>query len=130
MAASFGKSGLITKRLPSAVTRAARVAALVLLAWQAVVAQAHVHFADRPVASFVAAGGQTARAGHRPDTPLPCPVCREVAHAGQYLSPDVPLVGPPAVIAPVLARASLPMFGRGSRSHAWRSRAPPFPLHA
>ena len=101
-----------------------------MLAWQAVVAQAHVHVADRPVASFGGTATQASQAGHRPETPLPCPVCREIAHAGHYLSADTPLFGAPVVDVSSSPSAALPAFDRGNRSHAWRSRAPPLPLHA
>ena len=111
--------------------RFVRAVALLLFAGQAIVAQAHVHAPERwAVATVAPAGVASAPAPQRPDDPLTCPVCREVAHAGAYLTPApvyLPVPGTAERWSPV---AGLPI-GRSSRpSHSWRSRAPPILLHA
>lgn len=113
------------------VHRFARMIALVLLAWQAVVVQAHGHAPQRLLAgaASVAAHGParlTAPDRH-PDTPADCPLCQEMAHAGQYLSPAPILFSPPAAVPPALASATRAVLPGAARSHFWRSRAPPAP---
>lgn len=96
--------------------------ALLLLLLQALVVPAHRHAAG-PVATT----GATIAAPVKPspDHPAECPVCREVAHAGQYLTPgDVLLpVLPTSTLTHVVA--TLAEAVGEARSHSWRSRAPP-----
>lgn len=104
--------------------RWSRSLALLLLLVQALVVPAHRHAG--PVPSIAAAGSHVAApAKSRPDHPAECPVCREVAHAGQYLTPgEVRLpMAPAGTLAPVVA--ALASLDTDARSHAWRSRAPP-----
>lgn len=108
--------------------RLSHALALLLLAWQAVVVQAHVHV--RPVATPPSAsvGPAASTAPQRPDNPVDCPVCREVAHAGQYLSPGPVLLQAPVSVASWRADAMLTSLSFVRHSHSWRSRAPPLPL--
>ena len=110
--------------------RLIRAVALLLFAGQAIVVQAHMHAPTRwAVATVGEAGATSIPAPTRRDDPLTCPVCREVAHAGAYLTP-----GPIALAvrtttdhwSPV---AVLPTPHTGRPSHSWQSRAPPSLLH-
>lgn len=110
--------------------RLLRTLALALLAWQAVVAQAHGHLGAVGGAAVVSTLAAHSTAPDRPDSPYDCPVCREVAHAGQYLSPGPILFAPPVAATFTVAALTLPIQPRAPPSHAWRSRAPPVPLPA
>ena len=110
--------------------RLIRSVALLLFAGQAIVAQAHVHAPARWVAATVVQATATSTpSSQRPDDPLTCPVCREIAHAGAYLTP-----GPVTLSAPTVADhwspvAVEPTPYAGRPSHSWQSRAPPILLH-
>ncbi len=116
--------------MPALLTRVARVAALVLLAWQAVLVQAHVHPGERGVAAPTVAGAHWFGGERRPDTPPPCPICREVAQAGHYLTPTPAGIAPPTATAQPRIAFTLSPLVLSRRSPDWRSRAPPFALHA
>lgn len=110
------------------------LAALLGFSWQSVLAETHRHApsetASRTVAAEQDGHGQGSRRGAPADTPASCPICRELAHVNYYL-PPAPLAfdAPRPVVAPVLA--ALPVARSiSSRSHRWRSRAPPLLLQA
>ena len=107
----------------SAVARLARAIALLLFGWQALVVPAHRHVASAP--TVASAKVSVAPLRHRPDQPADCPVCREVAHGGQYLSPADARLTAPVAVAFQPAAATLALLRGEGRSHAWRSRAPP-----
>jgi len=105
-------------------------ALLLALSWQTGTAQGHFH---SPAGTDAQAAGGSPHGGTQlAPTPTPakapatCPLCRELAHAGQLLSSD-----PTAVAAPFpgdALAASLPSPDAGAvpqRSHAWHSRGPP-----
>lgn len=108
----------------SLAARLARAVALLLLLVQTLVVPAHRHAAADPSAH---AAGLTVAAPvkHRPDQPADCPVCREVAHAGQYLTPGDVQLAPTAAATLTPNAAMLTKLGTIGRSHSWRSRAPP-----
>lgn len=116
--------------------RLIRALALLLLAWQAVLTQSHFHVTGEPIggARTIAAStgappsARLSSSPHRSDDPVDCPVCREIAHAGHYLTPAPVLVDRPAGMAPWLAATALTVARGLERSHSWRSRAPPVSL--
>ncbi len=111
------------------------VVALFALVCQTVLVRAHVH-PHAAVASVyedvTAADPHSAvRRGHPPqDQPSNCPICEELAHADAYITPQLATITPPPQ-AEIWVGAT-PHRGPSwsSRSHAWRSRAPPHPLQA
>lgn len=119
------------RRAPAGL-RALLVLGLLLAALlgQSVAVQSHLHMAGRTawVAPMGADGGT--RHGlstqHAPaNTPADCPLCRELAMAGHYITP-----GPLAFLggqAPLPWLFVLPVAALlcRSRSHRWQSRAPP-----
>lgn len=106
--------------------------ALLLFGWQSFVLQTHGHGSVRSTMTAASArvDAQASPDRHSPDAPPDCPVCRELAHAGPYLSPDGVAVVVPVPITAWLADSAPPVFAHGSSSHHWRSRAPPLTLHA
>ncbi len=68
---------------------------------------------------------------HAPDKfpangdPANCPICQEVLHNGQFVTPSAASLLPPTfTVSIVRIVAALPMLARAT-SHTWRSRAPP-----
>lgn len=101
------------------------VAALLAFTWQSFVTQTHIHLETLPVAATHVVARQLTPTQPAPERPIDCPICHAAALSGHYLTP-----GPAMVLAMVTAAvwrfastASAP--SRVTRSHAWRSRAPP-----
>jgi hypothetical protein len=98
--------------------------ALFAFSLQTYIGQTHIHLAPDSLAAV---------AGHKqaPDKfpangdPANCPICQEVLHDGQFVTPAAAMLLPPSVAASVIEIAApLPRLGPAT-SHAWRSRAPP-----
>lgn len=105
------------------------LATLVAFGWQSFVTQTHIHFvrdrSDAAMRAGAAAPSHIARRQAPSDTPEDCPICRDMAVAGHYLSPAAVLIVAPAVVA-VWRTVAAPLTPARTRpSHAWRSRAPP-----
>ncbi len=107
-------------------TTATLILALFVFLCQSVVLQAHVHAGSTAV-SAPSAGVQVGVQERRStsDQPADCPLCRELAQNGAYLSSGQITVSPSPDRAAPIAAASRLRSGSPSRSHAWRSRAPP-----
>jgi hypothetical protein len=101
------------------------VAALLAFSWQSFVTQTHIHPGTLPIAAAHVAGPQLTPTQPAPERPIDCPICHAAALSGHYLAPGPALVL--AVIAAAIWRfASVALApSRATRSHAWRSRAPP-----
>lgn len=97
--------------------------ALLLLLLQALVVPAHRHAGGTPSAASGAAIAAPVK--QSPDHPADCPVCREVAHAGQYLTPGDVVLPVAATGTLVPAASALARVVATAASHSWRSRAPP-----
>jgi hypothetical protein len=102
------------------------MAILLAFTWQSFVAQTHRHYdASAAKTAALQQGGTSS-----PDQPASCPICSELAHAGQVILPAPVTIAAPAE-APVWLATTAPLaLSRSERSHAWRSRAPPLPLQA
>ncbi len=129
--ASFAGAAL---RAPAAGLRSLLLVLALLAAFlgQDVVTQSHVHPLgagwdfETAVQTGGAATGAAAEKRHPAKAPADCPICRELAMAGHYLAPG-PLVLPqPLSSATWLFVLPVAILAFGSRSHSWRSRAPPF----
>jgi len=114
-------------------------AALAALCWQSIVLPGHFHQIDRNAPAIeapaiapaaVSQDGNHGKRSGSSDTTGDCPLCHELAFAGLYLPPppvDFTLLLLPVFWLPV------PEILRDAfrqRSHDWRSRAPPRPLHS
>jgi len=109
--------------------RALVYAVLVAFALQTYIVQTHIHFA--PAALSQLAGGHEAvpQGSHDKypanDDPANCPICQEILHSGQYLTPSAA-----ALLLPTLAVSTIAMVDKAlphlsAPSHSWRGRAPP-----
>jgi len=102
------------------------VAALIAFGWQSFVTQTHLHPAPPPATTAHVAGPQLSPPQPAPEQPIDCPICHASAIGGHYLAPGPALVLAPIALASWLFVVAKRMPGRRARSHAWRSRAPPF----
>lgn len=126
----YGRSLSPALRGAGSVRRAAwfatMVAILLTFTWQSFVTQTHRHY-DLLAAATATAGlsVQTPGKSSPADLPASCPICSELAHAGQVILPAPLTIAAPAE-APVLLVTTAPLaLSRAERSHAWQSRAPP-----
>jgi hypothetical protein len=107
------------------------MAILLAFTWQSFVTQTHRHY-DALSAAAATTGVAVQQAGKSSpaDLPASCPICSELAHAGQVILPaPVTLAAP--IESPVWLASTTPLaLSRAERSHAWRSRAPPASLQA
>ncbi|MEO6214753.1 MAG: hypothetical protein ABIO86_01875 [Sphingomonas sp.] len=122
-------------QLPLRARRLAIALAMLLaILWQSFVTQTHIHANPDIYATAISdSAGAPVRlkAGEAPsDLPATCPICREVAHAGSYLSPTAVALQPPVPVDLWRAATPTPSPTRRQRSHAWQSRAPPYQLQA
>jgi hypothetical protein len=111
------------------------LAVLLTFFWQSFVVQTHLHFEAGGYSLAAKSGEAGARAqpsGPQSPSDLPsnCPICSEAAHAGNYLLPAPITFVAPAPMAFWLAVTILLGLALVQRSHAWRSRAPPYQLQA
>ena len=107
-------------------------AALIAFTWQSFLTQTHVHD-PVPISSGTTIAGAEARvsATQAPsDLPANCPICREIAHAGLYVTPAPVVLSQPAMPAFWLAATEPRRLTLRHRSPDWRSRAPPAQLQA
>jgi hypothetical protein len=106
---------------------------------QTTVMQTHVHIGTVAVtAGFLEdlkithAGQPGAAKGTQPrdhfpanDDPANCPICQEIMHAGQFVTPQaVALLLPTESVSFVPIRLAIPVFTEAV-SHSWQGRAPP-----
>jgi hypothetical protein len=102
------------------------IAALVMLAFtfQSYVAQTHIHENATPASAALIKD-----LGHNKspvdNSPLDCPFCQAVAHAGGFFLPVIPLV----LLCAQWVKMQAPHFASRDSSivaaHSWQSRAPP-----
>jgi hypothetical protein len=94
---------------------------------QSYIAQTHIHLAPD---SFATASGVANGKLPLPDKfpangdPANCPICQEILHSGQFVTPTAAVLLLPAVAVSIIAIVTdIPTTH--TVSHAWRSRAPP-----
>ena len=132
------RKGMRHDRSPSATVRrpggarratwfATMVAILLAFSWQSFVAQTHRHY-SAAAATATSAQLQSPGKSSPSDLPATCPICSELAHAGQVILPAPVTLAAPAE-SPIWLATTAPLtLSRTERSHAWRSRAPPIQL--
>ena len=103
---------------------------LLAFAWQGFVTQTHEHYQPQAHPGVVVATGGVSHLRTPADSSDTCPICREMAQAGHYISP-APLVlfDREKFSHWVTATPALVLVVR-LLSHSWQSRAPPAQLQA
>jgi hypothetical protein len=109
---------------------AAMMAILLAFTWQGFVAQTHRHYGPAASANPTRVALQSPGKQSPSDLPATCPICSELAHAGQAVLPAPVAIAAPAE-SPVWLATTIPLrLSLSQRSHAWQSRAPPAFLQA
>jgi len=125
--AGFGGAELGCPAVRSWRRTATVIVALFAFLCQSIALQAHFHpqanLVSRPSASSLHVGVHERRSP--PDQPADCPLCRELAQSGVYLTPGQVTVSLPVDSEAQNAAAFSFRSTLANRSHAWRSRAPP-----
>lgn len=109
---------------------AARFAATLLLVlallWQAFTVQTHIDpQAQRFAPGISASDAPVAKQAGAGDSSAPCFLCEELALSGHYIAASPVLFATPAIAIAWFAPVLLGGVTRRTRSHRWRSRAPP-----
>jgi hypothetical protein len=101
------------------------IAILALLAFtvQSYVAQTHIH--DAAPASAAIAKKLNHDKSPLGNTPLDCPFCQAVAHAGGFFMPAAPLLFISALWVEIATPQFLLRDSSRATAHSWQSRAPP-----
>jgi hypothetical protein len=108
--------------------------ALVAFAFQGFVTQTHIHTGLVPgVSDFehsspakIASGSQKPHSGVPANQdPANCPICQQVAHAGQFVTPAAVSALAPTTIVSTIAIVLDAAIVATPASHPWHSRAPP-----
>ena len=95
--------------------------ALFAFSAQTYIGQVHIHLA----ANAWAAQKHVPDKFPANDDPTNCPICQEVLHSGQFVTPVGATLLPPSTVASIIRIVvDIPVVAR-TFSHAWRSRAPP-----
>ena len=108
------------------------VSLFVMLAFglQGYIAQTHIHLKPDTFSSYTKLNHQTGK--QDPSDKFPangdpanCPICQEIAHTGQFVTPAAAVLLLPAVAVSIMQIvADIPVAAQRP-SHTWRSRAPP-----
>jgi len=101
---------------------------LLALFFQGLVLNTHIHGTPLlyGITQIVSANnGTPADIGAPSDDQNSCPVCHQIAHAGQYVTPATSVPYAPIVTRSVIAHAIAAPFNVWAPSFAWQSRAPP-----
>jgi hypothetical protein len=133
MSAAMRRGNTRAKVLPVRETALRVVISLfVMLAFglQSYIAQTHIHFKPDTFSSYSKLAAESGK-GQQPDKfpangdPANCPICQEILHSGQFVTPTAAILLLPAVAVSVIKIvADIPVAAQRP-SHAWRSRAPP-----
>jgi len=110
-------------------------AALIALCLQTLVVQTHIHL-PRGGGTALALITQTDEGASAPDggpadrypagsDPSNCPLCRELVHGTQFVTPPPAEIAFPIFAAGRLAVYSESPFASPAPAHGWQSRAPP-----
>jgi hypothetical protein len=95
--------------------------ALFAFSLQSYIGQIHIHLESDAAASQKHAPDKFPANGD----PANCPICQEILHNGQFVTPSSAVLLPPTLaVSVVQIAAEIPLLAR-TLSHAWRSRAPP-----
>lgn len=111
-----------------------RLSAFALLAaflLQSFVVQTHIHFTPQisaRLAQFAEAHGRPADHHDKfpgSEDPANCPICQEILHSGQFVTPAAQLLLPPSFAVSTIAVVDKALPFIFAPSHNWHGRAPP-----
>lgn len=124
----MGKSKALTRRATglSGWRLVLVYAVLAAFAFQSYVVQTHIHFAPASLAQL----GSAPAGGHHDrwpanDDPANCPICQELLHSGQFVTPSAQFLLPPTLAVSTIALVDQALPFVFAPSHIWHGRAPP-----
>ena len=99
-------------------------AAILAFAFQSYVIQTHIHFAPT---TALASDHQSGHHDKVPanDDPANCPICQEILHSGQFITPAAQFLLLPAFAVSTITIVDRALPHIFAPSHNWRGRAPP-----
>jgi len=101
---------------------------LLTFALQSYVTQTHIHLAPGSFASYSELG---VAKKHLPDKfpaqddPANCPICQEILHSGQFVTPTAASALLPSLSVSIIAIVAHIVVAPEATSHTWQSRGPP-----
>lgn len=117
---------------PRETTARVIISLLVMLAFglQSYITQTHIHLKPDTFSSYSKLA-QTSGKENPSDKfpangdPANCPICQEIAHTGQFVTPSAAVLLLPTATVSIVALATEIVVVPLRASHTWRSRAPP-----
>jgi hypothetical protein len=101
---------------------------LVAFALQSYVTQTHIHLAPGSFASYNQLGAAKKQLPDKfpaQDDPANCPICQEILHSGQFVTPSAAAVLLPSLSVSIIAIVTHIVVAPEATSHTWQSRGPP-----
>jgi len=112
----------------SAVRVAISVLMLLTFALQSYVTQTHIHLAQGSFASYSELGAAKKQLPDKfpaQDDPANCPICQEILHGGQFVTPTAAAALLPCLSVSIIAIVAHIVVAPEATSHTWQSRGPP-----
>jgi hypothetical protein len=123
----MGQGRVIGSRTTGLSRWRAALVQLVLAAFvlQSFVIQTHIHFTPAELAQLT--GKSDSHHDHWPanDDPANCPICQELLHSGQFVTPAAQFLLPPTLAVSTIAVVDEALPFVFAPSHNWQGRAPP-----
>jgi hypothetical protein len=102
--------------------------ALLTFALQSYVTQTHIHLAPGSFASYSELGAAKKQLPDKfpaQDDPANCPICQEILHSGQFVTPTAAATLLPSLSVSIIAIVIHIVVAPEATSHTWQSRGPP-----
>jgi len=101
---------------------------LLTFALQSYVTQTHIHLAPGSFASYSELGAAKKQLPDKfpaQDDPANCPICQEILHSGQFVTPSAASALLPSLSVSIIAIVTQIVAVPKTASHTWQSRGPP-----
>jgi hypothetical protein len=118
----------IAKPRRSAARVAISLFMLLTFALQSYVTQTHIHLAPGSFASYSELGAVKKQLPDKfpaQDDPANCPICQEILHSGQFVTPTAAAALLPSLSVSIIAIVAHIVVAPEATSHTWQSRGPP-----
>ena len=98
---------------------------LAAFAFQTYVVQTHIHFTPAALAQLTGKSDSHHDRWPANDDPANCPICQELLHSGQFVTPSAQFLLPPTLAVSTIALVDEALPFVFAPSHSWHGRAPP-----
>jgi len=121
------------RRRNSSARVAVTLFALLVFAFQTYVVQTHIHLSPQAIGSVTVGAKAPALDAQKQqpdkfparDDPANCPICQELLHSGQFVTPSAVATLLPSLLVSVIAIVIHIAVAPEATSHTWQSRGPP-----